>query len=185
MKLDTASMLTIIGGVFYVIGGFVEGLAVGSLNGLLSSSDGLFSGLPGSAGGLASGSGLDALAFGIAVIGIITGLVIVFGGVLFASPDPGKRKLGGILAIVMMLIGGLFTLGGLVIGFILTAIGAYMGLTSKGGRMMVGVGPLGGITVGQQPGSTSGSGPTNYCTRCGSKIKAGAIFCGACGERVE
>jgi hypothetical protein len=44
--------------------------------------------------------------------------------------------------------------------------------------------PNSSLGVGQQVGSGAGAGPTNYCTRCGSKLKPGAIFCEACGQRV-
>lgn len=185
LKFDTPSILTIAGGVFYVIGGAVVALMAGSLDSILSGSGGLFSGLI-SASGTSSigGSGIDALVYAVAVFGIVSGLLIIFGGILFTSPNQNRRKLGGILTVVMMLIGGLATLGGLIIGFILTAIGAYMAYTSKGGAMTVGMGPLGSVTVGRQADSGPGRGPTNYCTRCGSKLKPGAVFCGACGERV-
>jgi len=184
LKFDTASILTMVGGVFYVIGGAVVGLAVGSIDSLFSG--GLFAGLPGfsSSGASVSTSGIDTFAYALAAFGIVSGFLIIFGGILFASPNPGRRKLGGVLVVVMLLVGALATVGGLIIGFILTAIGAYMGLTSKGGGMTIGMGPLGAVTVGKQGGSGAGTGPTNFCTRCGSKLKPGAVFCGACGERV-
>ena len=185
MKFDTASILTIVGGVFYVIGGAVVALAVGSIGSLFSG--GLFAGLPGfSASGTTSvsASGIDTIVYALAAFGIVSGFLIIFGGILFTSPNSGRRKLGGILVVVMLLLGALATVGGFIIGFILTAIGAYMGLTSKGGGMTIGMGPLGAVTVGQQVGSGAGTGPTNYCTRCGSKLNPGAVFCGACGERV-
>ncbi len=186
LDLDTASVLTIIGGVFYVIGGVVVAAAVGSIGGLFSGSGGLFTGLPIAGGNSTalSSSGLATIGYAVAGFGIISGFLIILGGVLFTSRNPGRRKLGGILTVVMMLLGGLATLGGLVIGFILTSIGAYVGLTSKGGRVAARAGPLGAVIGGQEGPTGTGGGPTNYCVRCGSKLKDGAVFCGACGERI-
>jgi hypothetical protein len=90
----------------------------------------------------------------------------------------------------MILVGGLTTLGGLLIGFILAAIGAYLGLTYKSSSrgLVIGLGPVGSLTLGPQGGPQSttpaGTGPLSYCIKCGSQIRPGAVFCGACGARV-
>jgi hypothetical protein len=201
----TAAILTIIGGVFYIIGGATVAGLVG-LVGTLGSVPG-----GGSAGvcqfvapfpcnsnstisGLGSGFGSFNTA-GIAdillAIGLVTGGLIVFGGVLINSESPGRRKIGCIVAIIMIVIGGLTTLGGLLIGFILAAIGVYLGLTFRaGGRpIVVGLGPIGSMTLGS-PGFGSsanvpaGTGPLSYCIKCGSQLREGSVFCGACGARI-
>lgn len=188
MRNSTAVLLTIVGGVFYVIGGVL----VISLAGSLSSLGGLGdcpASLCGSAFSVSS-SGLNGLVYAIGGFGIVAGVLIIFGGFLMQSAIPGRRKMGSILSLVMMFIGALPALGGLLIGFILTAIGGYMGLTYKATRsnIKVGLGPVGSVTLGPQTepseGDSAGHGPLNYCIKCGSKLRQGAIFCGACGARV-
>ncbi len=205
----TASTLTIAGGVFYVLGGAVVALLVGSLSSLSggdldlfntcsilaqvgsscgtgSSSDSL-TGLSG-----LSGAGLDSIGYAVAAFGIVAGILIIVGGVMFRSPIPHRRKLGGILVVVMVLLGGLATLGGLVIGFFLAGIGAYLGLTYKSNTrgMVIGLGPIGSVNLGphaapsSSPSGPAGAGPLNYCIKCGSPIRGGAVFCGACGARL-
>lgn len=139
-------------------------------------------------------SGINDLVYAVGSFGILAGVLIIVGGVLLQSETSNRRKAGGILAIVMMFVGALPALGGLLIGFILTAIGGYMGLTYKATRsnLTVGLGPVGSITLGQQSAShpaadapsEAGRGPLNYCIKCGSRLRDGAVFCGACGARV-
>lgn len=175
------------GGIFYVIGGAVVAVAIGSLSGLGSDSNSL-----GILSGSLSGSSFNSLGYAVAGFGVISGILIIIGGLLFRYDNPGRRKVGGILVIVMLLVGGLATLGGLGIGFILVAIGAYLGLTYKsGGRStVIGLGPVGSFTLGRSDpapvhvSGPAGGGPLNYCIKCGSPIRQGAVFCGACGARV-
>lgn len=115
----------------------------------------------------------------------------MFGGYLLESENPSRRKAGGILAVVMCFLGALPALGGLFIGFVFTLIGGYLGLTYKSTapNFVVGLGPVGSVTLGPQggsPGAPSGTGvgPLNYCIKCGSRLRDGAVFCGACGARV-
>jgi len=192
--------LTIVGGVFYVIGGAVVGLLLESLSSLGGDlglgSNGLCPLIPqfpctNTLPSLSEtgGSGLDSLGYLVAGFGVFAGVLIIVGGVLFTSEDPARRKIGGILAIIMILIGGLATLGGLLIGFILAVIGVYLGLTYKSNsQMVIGLGPVGSLHLGPQAAPLSntlaGSGPLNYCIKCGSQIRPGAVFCGACGARV-
>jgi hypothetical protein len=187
-----------VGGIFYMIGGAIVaallsafssslGLGLGGSNGLVglfgfnstSSSLGI--------GGLGSGS-VGAIADTILAIGLVAGILIVFGGVLINSESAGRRKAGCVIVIVMILVGGLTTLGGLLIGFILAGIGAYLGLTYKSRGIVIGLGPVGSLTLGQQGSpqmsTPAGTGPLNYCIKCGSRIREGAVFCGACGARV-
>jgi hypothetical protein len=178
-----------------MLGGALVASLLGSVSSSLSGFGGLNTGglIPDTSSdtslGLGSGS-VDAIADVLLVIGVVTGLLIVFGGVLINSERPGRRKAGGILVIVMIVVGGLTTLGGLLIGFILAAIGAYLGLTYKSNAraMVIGLGPVGSFTLGSsgpaQPIGPAGAGPLNYCIKCGSQIRQGAVFCGACGARI-
>jgi hypothetical protein len=180
-----------VGGVFYIIGAVVVAVLVGSLSSLSSSSYGDLFGTDTSTieSGLSAGS-LDGISNDILVIGVIVGLVMVFGGVLFNSESATRRKAGGILVVLMIIIGGIPTLGGLLIGFILAVIGAYLGITYKSNMrgITIGLGPVGSIALGSQAGfqptGPAGMGPLNYCIKCGSPIRSGAVFCGACGARV-
>jgi len=193
-----AAILTIAGGVFYVIGGVLVAAVVASISSSLGSLMGGYGGTSygdlyginssnSSLGlGLSSGS-VDAIAGFLLAFGLVTGLLIVFGGYLINSESAGRRKAGGILVVVMLIVGGLTTLGGLLIGFILAVIGAYMGLTYKSPGVVVGLGPMGSLTLGSRvspAGTPAGVGPLNYCIKCGSQIREGAVFCGACGARI-
>ena len=113
---------------------------------------------------------------------------MIFGGWLMRSESSDRRKIGCILALVMLLVGSLFTFGGLVVGFILAVIGVYFGFTyrSDGRPTVIPLGPVGSLTLGQQsqPIGPAGTGPLNYCTKCGSQIRPGSVFCGACGARL-
>ena len=113
------------------------------------------------------------LAETLLVFGIIVGALIIFGGILINSDIPGRRKIGGIPVAVLIIVGGVTTLGGLLIGFIPATIGAYLGLTYKSNLrgMVIGLGPIGPVHLGSQgiPQSTTqaGSGPLNYCIKYG------------------
>ena len=175
--------------MFYIIGAVVVAAALDSLSSGLSGF-GSLSGLPYTSGAdLGLGSvDYSGLADTLLAFGVVVGALIIFGGVLVNSEIPGRRKAGGILVVVMIIVGSLTTLGGLLIGFILAGIGAYLGLTYKSRGMIIGLGPIGSMHLGQQgvPSSTTpaGSGPLNYCIKCGSPIRPGSVFCGACGVRI-
>jgi len=186
-----------VGGVFYVIGGALVASLASALSGLGNLGD-----IFGNYGGLltpttttsVSTSGLNDIVYAVGGFGIVAGVLIIAGGFLMGSEQPNRRKAGGIMAVVMMVLGALPALGGLLIGFILTAIGGYMGLTYKAARsnFTVGLGPVGSVTLGPQSTShpsagapaEAGAGPLNYCIKCGSRLRDGAVFCGACGARV-
>ncbi len=199
-----------LGGVFYVIGGALVVALAGTLSSLGGFSDlglGGLSNIPGlngldypttnetSAGGLSLGtSGINDIVYLVGGFGILAGILMIFGGYLLQMEKPGRRKAGGILAAVMLLLGALPALGGLFIGFILGAIGCYLGLTYKAARsnFTVGLGPVGSVTLGPSsiPGHTAdapseaGNGPLNYCIKCGTRLRDGSVFCGACGARI-
>ncbi|MGA2665910.1 MAG: zinc ribbon domain-containing protein [Nitrososphaerales archaeon] len=193
MRNATAVVLTVVGGVFYAVGGGLVFALAGSIASL-----GNFSGL-GDYGSLITptnitptdSSGISDFVYAVGAFGIIAGILIIVGGVLMRSEMPRHRKTGGILAAVMLFVGFLPALGGLIIGLILGAIGCYMGLTYGASRsaMTLGLGPAGSVTLNPRGSdgagaSDSGRGPLNYCIKCGSRLRDGAVFCGACGARV-
>lgn len=169
--------------------GSVSGLgsslnACGSLEPFPCNSNSTISGL-----GLGGGFNTGGIAEVLLAIGLVTGGVIIFGGWLINSENPSRRKVGSVLVVVMILIGGLTTLGGLAIGFILASLGVYLAYTYRpdGRPTVIGLGPVGSFTLGQQGQASSapaGAGPLNYCIKCGSQVREGAVFCGACGARL-
>jgi hypothetical protein len=115
----TAMILTLVGGIFYVIGGLLAGLVVGGLTAFTG-------GLTGNPQALQEASNHFATIFGT---GLITGIIIIIGSVMINSNSSKLRKVGGIIAIIMALLGIVNTLGGLLIGFILTMVGSIYGIT--------------------------------------------------------
>jgi len=185
-----AAVLTVIGGIFYLIGAVVASVIIdfvsnlGNLSsGLGTSSSGLSS-IPSisSVPGASSSAASEVLAFGA-----VCAIAIIVSGAFINSNSSGWRKGGGILALLAMLIGAIPDLGGLLIGFILTLVGAVMGLTYKsnepdtrmemaGGYSAPAYAPLGSSLA------TSLSG--GYCITCGQPLHKGAVFCKNCGSPV-
>jgi hypothetical protein len=116
-----AMVLTIIGGVFYIMGGFIAGAivwaALGSLSVLLGSPN-------------PTEVATSALMTSIEV-GLFSGIIIIIGGVLIHARSRKVRVIGGVLAIVGMLVGIINTFGGLLIGLILTLLGSIFGFLYK------------------------------------------------------
>ncbi len=174
------SVLAIIGGVFYIIGSLIGGLAIA---GFLAGFYGVAR--PGSISpfGTFSLGGFDAAIAIATLFGLFTGVMIIVGGAMLNSDSPGRRKSGGILAISMMVIGAVPTLGGVGFGFILTLIGGVLGLTYKEGLAPVGYPPAQSTPPGVPIPAGSPMGQ-KFCTRCGSAIPFGAMFCGNCGAAI-
>ncbi|BDC18799.1 hypothetical protein [Acidianus sp. HS-5] len=122
MKPSTSAILGAIGGAMYIIGGIVAAYAIAALYGFGA-------GLANSQS-LAKEGASDAnflLAFGF-VIGII---IIALSVGMLRSQNRKMRQIGGILIIVVALLGAINTLGGLVIGIILSIAGAVGAMTYK------------------------------------------------------
>jgi len=121
LRNSTAVYLTVAGGVFYLLGGAAITLLVGSLSSSFGSLDGILglNGFPGfnsTAVPTLDTSGFNDIAYLIGGFGILAGVMIIVGGVLMGSEQPNRRKAGGILAVVMVFLGALPTLGGFVLG---------------------------------------------------------------------
>jgi len=121
VKKRTAMILTVSGGAFYIIGGFVAYLVVAGLGGFTA-------GLTGSQELVKSTQ--EAMTAAI-VTGLITGIIIIVCGILINSESSRNRKIGAIIAIIVAILGTFNTFGGLLIGLVLTIIGASVGLTYK------------------------------------------------------
>src|SRR5208282_2627956 len=100
---------------------------------------------------------------------------IIAGGVMLNSDNSGTRKAGGIVALVMMLIGAIPTLGGLVIGFILVLIGGILGLTYKPTMPDFVIGYQ-QVPTPMRAAQTSAQsfGPRNFCPKCGVPLHQGS-----------
>ncbi|MEM1702942.1 MAG: hypothetical protein QXQ31_02685 [Zestosphaera sp.] len=121
MNKKTCMILMIVGGAFYIVGGFVATLVVGALGGLTA-------GLTGSPE--IAKRAQEAMTAVIAT-GFISGILIIIGGVLVNSEVRSRRIIGGALGIIGALIGIINTFAGLVIGLVLTLVGAVGGITYK------------------------------------------------------
>jgi hypothetical protein len=170
---DTAAILTIVGGVFYAIGGF-SGAVVGSA--FLS---GLSAGVTGAAPATGSFDLFGGTFFLILAWGLAAAILIIVGGVVMFSPDPARRKRGSYLAIAMMIIGAVPTIGGAVIGFILTLAGGVLGLGTRG----EGTSPMGQAFPAAGTGAAGSEGP-RFCANCGAPLNPGTKFCSSCGQPV-
>jgi hypothetical protein len=112
--------LLIAGGAFYIVGGLAAGFLVG---GLIAFSAGLAGRPTPSEANMAMATYLG--------WGLFTGIPIIIGGLLVNSASGTRRKIGGALAIVMGLVGLINTFAGLAVGFVLTLVGAILGLVYK------------------------------------------------------
>jgi hypothetical protein len=112
-KPTAAFVLSLIGGIFILIGGLVT-IAVGSF-----------------IGGLGFGFGGAAIAaFG--AVGLICGLLTILGAVWINSGEQGKVRNGSIMVLIFSILSLIFAAtGGFFIGFLLGLIGAILGLTWK------------------------------------------------------
>lgn len=176
-----AAVFAILGGVFYIFGSFVGGVLLGSIFGIADSVRSFSSPLESNAVAKAG----DAAA-GILVFGIFVGVLIIVGGALLNSDTGSRRKAGGILAIVMMILGAIPDLAGFGIGFVFVLIGSVLGLTYKETSPDLTVGIERATPVFGQQGQRTYSGSTGgqFCIKCGQQLHEGAAFCKYCGSPV-
>jgi len=175
-----AAVFAILGGVFYVFGSFVGGVLLGSLFGIADSIRGFSS--PG--GDILANAG--AAAVSIVVFGIFAGVLIIVGGALLNSDQGSRRKAGGILAIVMMILGAVPDVAGFGIGFIFVLIGSALGLTYKetSPDLTIAVEQRTPVYVQQGQRGYSASMGGEFCIKCGKQLHEGAVFCKYCGSPV-
>ena len=115
-KPTAAFVLSLIGGIFILLGGaFIAAVA------------GILSGLFAMAGFGDFGLGLTM----VGVLGILIGLIIIVGGVMMYM-KPQQHVVWGVLVLILALVSIPFSVaGGFVIGFILALIGGILGLVFK------------------------------------------------------
>ncbi|HYA10756.1 MAG TPA: hypothetical protein VEH10_03690 [Thermoplasmata archaeon] len=110
---STAFILSLIGGIFILLGGLADAAIYAIIGGAVLS---IF-------------PGLGALLIALAVIALLFGLIIIFGAIQLRS-KPESAKTWGIIILVLAIlswIGG----GGFFIGFILALIGGILALVWK------------------------------------------------------
>ncbi|MEM4717518.1 MAG: hypothetical protein QXE81_02005 [Desulfurococcaceae archaeon] len=110
-KPTAAFVLSLVGGIFVILGSILVLVAGGLIGELVPMVGGLF-----------------ALAGGV---GLIFGILIVVGAVMINSGEPGKVKKGSILVLILSILSLFLAGGGFFIGFILGLIGGILGLTWK------------------------------------------------------
>ena len=174
---QVGAILTILGGVFYIIGSLF-GALVGS-----------FLYAMGTAFQSTNSSGAGTFALFLLGFGVVMGIVIILGGVWLNSDRKDTRRGGGILAICGIIFGALPTLGGLVIGFFFVVVGSVIGLTYKPGAPDVVIGvtdsrPVAPAMVSASSAPVRTSGRVRFCIKCGEPLHEGAVFCGSCGAKV-
>jgi zinc-ribbon domain len=148
-----AFILSLLGAIFYLIGGL--GVAAIASIALIIPIAGL-------------------AIFAIGLVGIVSGVIMLIGAAMMNSSDKGRVRTGSVLVLVFLLIGAIFTIGGLFIGFLLALIGSIIGLTWNPTTP-----PMQAAPVPMQP--ISGM---KYCPNCGTQTIASAAFCPKCGAKL-
>lgn len=109
-----AFVLSLIGGVTYLIIGLFVAIAaafMGSIAGMV-------------------GLGMVVLAAAaVGGIGLLSGIPMIVGSMMMRSPSKSLVRTGSVVLLVFTLVGALFTVGGLPIGFIPALVGSILGLT--------------------------------------------------------
>ena len=114
-KPRAAFALSLIGAVIILLGGLAM-LIQGAMNGNAL----LFAGL-----------GDFGVGYAVGVLGLIWGIIALYGAIMMNSSDKSKVRTGAILVLVFSIISFFGALAGFYIGFILGLIGAILGLIWK------------------------------------------------------
>ncbi|HYC11656.1 MAG TPA: hypothetical protein VEC02_03240 [Nitrososphaerales archaeon] len=115
-KPTAAFVLSLIGGIIYLLVGIVIAVIAAFL------------------GALASFADMGAVGLGVAAVGavgLVCGIIMIIGAVMMNSSERSRVRTGAILVLILTIVGAFFTIGGFVIGFILALIGSILGLTWK------------------------------------------------------
>ncbi len=114
-KPTAAFVLSLIGGIFVILGGLLW-VSIGSVLSFLSLD-----------------IGLNATVMG--VIGLIFGLIMIVGGVMMYVKPP-QHVMWGAIVLILTIVSIPFSFAGIVIGFILALIGGILGLVFKPSQPM-------------------------------------------------
>jgi len=117
-KPTAAFVLSLVSGIFIIIGGLVAAV----ISAVISGAFGVIPGL----------GRLGGLIIILGVLGFVFGIIVIVGAIMINSGVPEKVKTGSIIVLVFsilsLFVGGT---GGFIIGFILGLIGGILGLTWK------------------------------------------------------
>lgn len=114
-KPTAAFVLSLIGGIFILLGGALVAIVFSTIGGLL--------------GGLGFGDfGMGMTIVG--VLGLVFGLIIIVGGVMMYM-KPQQHVMWGVIVLILAIVSIPFSLAGFVIGFILALVGGILGLVFK------------------------------------------------------
>jgi hypothetical protein len=113
-KPTTAFALSIIAGLFIILGGIIPAL-LGSIIGSLISLIPFINGLGG-------------LIVAVGMIGLIWGIIVFIGALMINSGDIGRVRIGSILVLIFSILSWFGASGGFVLGFLFGLIGGIMGL---------------------------------------------------------
>jgi len=118
-KPTAAFALSLVGAVLILIGGIIVALAAAAVGALI--------------GLIPGGGGLGALIAFLGALGLIFGILALYGSVMINSGDPGKVRTGSTLVLVSSILGGLFTFSSVlgILGLVLGLVGGILGLTWK------------------------------------------------------
>ncbi len=117
-KPTAAFILTLIGGIFVLLGGIVISFLGAIFGGITTVS--MFGAAMGAAAGLVIG-----------LASLISGIIIILAAIFMNSTNQSKVKTWSIIALVFAIV-SLIDGGGFVLGFLLALIGSILGLTYKG-----------------------------------------------------
>lgn len=119
-KPTAAFVLSLIGGIFILLGGALIAILAASF------------------GGLMSVVGFGDFGLGVALLGslgLIFGLIIIVGGVMMYM-KPEQHVMWGVIVLVLSIVSIPFSIAGFFIGFILALVGGILGLVFKPSQPM-------------------------------------------------
>src|SRR6266571_5633068 len=161
-KPTAAMVLSMIGGIFVLLGGAVVAF-VGSVISTLDTS------------GLGLGGGFTVLG----VVGIILGLIMIVGGIMINS-NPQSHTMWGVIILILSIVSWITSIGGFFIGFILGLIGGILAITFKPTSMAPPY--MGAMTGGMPPQGPTQAAPNMVrCNSCGAMSPMGTTKCPSCG----
>lgn len=115
-KPTAAFVLSLIGGIFILLGGAFIAVVFATLSGIM--------------GGLGFGDfGLGSMTV-VGVVGLIFGLIVIIAAVMLYM-RPQQHVIWGVIILLLAIVSIPFSLVGFVIGFILALVGGILGIVFK------------------------------------------------------